>query len=165
MKKLFGIIVGSLTLSLCSSLAQAADMQMGVVDVSQLFNSSSYVQKANKELQNDVKKMESDLKDEQQKLQGMINRYQKSKNADLLDQIKEAQANLTKVTQNYQQKVQTEQNSGMKKFSDFVRKAVTKVAQEKHLGTVLNSTSVVYTDNVQLIDITKEVAAEMAKGQ
>ena len=64
-----------------------------------------------------------------------------------------------------QQKVQAEQNSGMQKFSEYVRKAVAKVAKDKNLATVLNSNSVVFTDNVQLVDITKDVAAEMTKEQ
>lgn len=167
MKQMLRIIALPFVMLLLSHQAIAADEHMvGIVNVTDLFNSSSFVQKANKELQDNAKKMDETLKKAQAKLQGQINEYQTMKNAnkkgDMAKKISDEQSRLSKMAQEYQQKVQEEQNKGMQEFTQLVRVAVEKVAKEKNIHHVLNSTSLIYTDT-SWVDVTKDVAAEMAK--
>ena len=139
---------------------------IGVVNVTELFNKSTYVQKANKKLQENAKKMDDNLKAAQAKLQKQINEYQNLDNANkkeaLAKKITDEQARLTKMAQEYQKRVQEEQAKGMEEFSQMVRTAVIKVAKEKNIKHVLNSTTIIYSEPTW-IDISKEVSAEMDK--
>lgn len=167
MKHMVRIMVLPFVMLLLSHQALAADeATVGIVNVTDLFNSSTFVQKANKDLQDNAKKMDESLKKDQAKLQQQINDYQAMKNAnkkgDMAKKISDEQSRLTKMAQDYQQKVQEEQNKGMQEFTRLVRTAVEKVAKEKNIHHVLNSSSLIYTDS-SWVDISKEVSAEMAK--
>ena len=167
MKQMLRIIALPFVMLLLSHQAVAADENtVGIVNVTDVFSNSAYVQKANKELQDNAKKMDEKLKSAQAKLQKQINDYQSMKNAnkkgDLAKKISDEQSRLTKMAQDFQQKVQEEQNKGMQEFTQLVRTAVEKVAKEKNIHHVLNSTALIYTDP-SWVDITKEVSAEMAK--
>lgn len=163
LKKLIGIFAITLCVSLFSSLSMAAtDIKIGYVNVGELYNKSAFVDKANKSLQDSVKKMEEQLQTERKKLQSLVTDYDKtagkSKREVLAKKITSGQTNLTKLTQQFQKKIQEEQNAGMQKFTALVQIAVEKVVKEKHINVVLNNTSIVYTDNSWL-DITQDVAA------
>lgn len=152
---------------LLSQQAWSADAGVvGFVNINELFNSSTYVKKANKELQDNVKKMDASIKKDQAALQDKINQYQsmkiESKKKALLKDITAEQARLAKQSQEYQAKVQQEQSKGMDKFSQLVRQATEKVAKAKDIHHVLNSNALVYTDEAW-VDLTKDVAAEMDK--
>ncbi len=168
MKTITRIFFINLAILLFSTTAMAADVgQIAIVNVTDLFNKSSYVQKANKELQKNLQKMEKQVQEQQKKVQTMASTYEnttnKSKRIELADNIKAEQVKLNTMTQDFQKKIQTEQNSGMQEFSSLVQTAVSKVANEKHITIVINSASIVYTDNKGWVDITKDVEAEMAK--
>lgn len=159
MKRIFA---GIIAIMLSSSI-MAAQEAIGYVDVVSLFNKSSYVAKANKELQDNVKKMEAKLEDAKSNLQGLINKYEKAapnKKTDLAKQVTEAQTELAKLNQSYQQKIQEEQNSGLQKFTSLVQNAVAKIAKQKSLNTVLNKNAILYTDGTWM-DITNDVSAAM----
>ena len=146
-----------------SSFLFAADDKIAIVNVNELFNKSSFVQKANKDLQANVKKMETQLQTEKDKLQKLLNDYEKAdaKNKkDLAKKITDEQTNIGTLTQQYQQKIQEQQNSGLQTFTRMVQVAVQKIAKEKHFNTVLNSNSVLYSDN-SWSDITKDVETAM----
>ncbi|MFA5960813.1 MAG: OmpH family outer membrane protein [Tatlockia sp.] len=163
MKKITGLILLNLIFALFSPTVLAAELKIGVVNVTDLFNKSTYVQKANKELQANVKKMESQLQEDKNNLQTLVNNYEKADPGDkksLAKQITSAQTELASKTQQYQQKIQEEQNTGMQKFTKLVQDAVQKIAQQKQLNSVLNSNAVLYTDN-SWIDITNDVAASL----
>lgn len=160
MIKIIGIL---LCLAFFSPMAMA-DGTIGFVDVVSLFNKSTFVAKANKELQENVKKMEAKLQAAKEDLQKMINDYENAptkKKSSLAKQITAAQASLAKMNQDYQQKVQEEQNSGLKTFTEMVQKAVAKIAKEKNINTVINNNAILYTDETW-VDITNDVSAAMA---
>lgn len=143
-----------------------ASIDVAIVNVTELFNNSAYVMKANKKLQDNVKQIETTLKDQQAKLQKEVSDYQKAKNADKKAELAKAitadQARLNELTKQSQASITTEQNKGMQEFTKLVQAAVQKIAKEKNIHTVLNNTSVIYSDNTW-VDITKDVEAEMAK--
>lgn len=143
-----------------------ASIDVAIVNVTELFNNSTYVMKANKKLQDDVKQIEATLKDQQTKLQKEVSDYQKAKNADKKAELAKAitadQARLNELTKQSQANITAEQNKGMQEFTKLVQAAVQKIAKEKNIHTVLNNTSVIYSDNTW-VDITKDVEAEMAK--
>ena len=63
MKTITRIFFINLAILLFSTTAMAADVgQIAIVNVTDLFNKSSYVQKANKELQKNLQKMEKQVK-------------------------------------------------------------------------------------------------------
>lgn len=167
MKTIIRIVSIPFMMFLLSQQAWSGDAGVvGFVNVTELFNSSTYVKKANKELQDNVKKMDVTIKKDQAALQEKINQYQamksEAKKKALLKDITAEQARLAKQTQEYQSKVQQEQSKGMDKFSQLVRSATAKVAKSKDIHHVLNSNALVYTDEAW-VDLTKEVAAEMDK--
>lgn len=137
--------------------------QMGYVDMTKLFNDSAFIQKANYKLQKHIIAVETELKAKQAQLKKVIQTYQKSKKVELLDEIKSKQDELTQQTQAYKTKIKEEQQEGLQKFSEIVHQAIEKVAKAKHLSAILNSNSVVFSDNSQLINITNDVVDEMGK--
>ena len=149
--------------SLCSA---ADDIQVAVVNVNELFNKSAFVQKANKILQENAKKMELKLKAEQDKLQKQIGDYQKMKNSAKKNQLAESitteQVTLSNMTKEYQSNISAEQNKGMQEFTQRVEVAVQKIAKDKKIHTVLNSSSIIFSDNTW-VDITKDVETLMNK--
>jgi Skp family chaperone for outer membrane proteins len=162
-------ILGSTAIALCatfSSVAMAADVKIGYVNVTEIYNKSGFVQKANKTLQENVKGMEDKLKVARNDLQTLITSYEKStsnsKKEALAKKIKAAQANLTSMSQDFQKKIQEQQGAGMQKFTALIEAAVAKVAKEKQINTVLNSTSIIYSDN-SWVDLTKDVDSAMQK--
>ena len=159
-----GMMVG--TGMLFSPLSLAAGTSIGIVNVTQLFNTSAYVRKANSDLQQQVKQMERDLQTEQKKLQDMVEKYNtmsakmtESKRA-LGTKVAAAQMKLKQDTEQFQQKIKDEQNAGMEKFNTQVREATTKVAKAKNLNGVISSAAIIYADD-SWVDITKDVEAAM----
>ena len=165
LKKRTGIISIIFFAALLSPLAlAAADLKIAYVNVTEIYNKSVFVEKANKTLQEHVKDMEAQLQRERKKLQSLINDFEKatvkSKKDALAKKITSGQSNLTSMTQQFQKKIQEQQNAGMQSFTDLVQTAVKKIVKDQHINVVVNSTSIVYTDS-SWIDITKDVDAEM----
>lgn len=165
MKKFLLVTLISACTALFASAALAADVVIGIVNVTQLFNDSPYVQKANKTLQDNAKDMEKKVQVQQKKIQSLVDQYNAIKTVTsardkLQKQILAEQTKLNQMTQDYQQKIRDEQNSGMQQFNTMVRLAVEKVAKEKHINTILPSSSILYTDNTW-IDLTKDVQNAM----
>ncbi|MDR3442641.1 MAG: OmpH family outer membrane protein [Legionella sp.] len=165
MKKILGTTAIALFTAF-SSVAMAADVKVGYVNVTEIYNKSVFVQKANKTLQENVKGMEDKLKVARSDLQTLITSYEKStsnsKKEALAKKIKAAQADLTTMSQDFQKKIQEQQGAGMQKFTALIEAAVAKVAKEKQVNTVLNSTSIIYSDN-SWVDLTKDVDSAMQK--
>lgn len=165
MKPITGIRLFVGFAALCASLTlAAADLKIAYVNVTEIYNKSGFVDKANQTLQQNVKTMEAKLQSERTALQALVSEYQKttttSKKEALSKKIATGQAHLTNITQQYQKDIQQQQNAGMQKFTSLVQTAVEKIVKEQHINIVVNSTSIVYTDN-SWIDITKDVAAAM----
>lgn len=143
-----------------------AAIKIAYVNVTDLYNKSTFVEKANKTLQENVKGMEEKLLDERKKLQTLITEFEKAtttaKKESLTKKISTGQTELTSMTQQFQRKIKEEQDTGMQKFSSLVQAAVEKVAKEQHINIVVNSSAVVFADNTW-IDITKDVANELQK--
>lgn len=168
MKTLTKIFTSTCVGLLFSSIALAAsnDSQYAFVNVTDLFNHSSFVQTANTELRKEIKSMEELLQRDQDKLKDNIKLYQDTTNAakkkELSKTIAAQQTTLATMTQQYQQKIQTMQNEGMQEFTKLVKVAVDKVAKSKNYRAVFNSAALIYTDEAW-IDISSDVASEMAK--
>ena len=168
MKKIIGIIAFitiSLMVSLFSSVTLAgSDTKIAVVNVSALYNKSKFVEQANKDLQAHVKTMEESLQAQKNKIQALVANYEKAttvpKKKALAKDVATEQTKLANLTQEYQKKIQEEQNSGLQKFTALVQTAVAKVAKDKQYNSVLNSSSLLYSDN-SWVDITNDVEAAM----
>lgn len=162
MKKILGIIL----LACCAPFALAADqLKIGVVNVTELYNNSSFIQNSSKALQEDIKGMEEKLQAQKAKIQALMASYEKTsddKKKTVAQAITAEQTQLNKMSQAYQKKIQEVQAEGLKKFTDLVKSTVNKIAKEKHLNAVLNSNSVVFSDD-SWVDITRDVDAAMPK--
>lgn len=162
MKKILGFIL----LVCCAPLVLAADqLKIGVVNVTELYSKSAFIQNTSKALQEDVKGMEEKLQAQKAKIQALMGSYEKTsddKKKSVAQEITAAQTQLNKMSQAYQKKIQEEQAAGLKKFTDLVKSTVDKIAKEKQLNAVLNSNSVVFADS-SWIDITNDVEAAMPK--
>lgn len=138
---------------------------IGIVNITDLFSQSKFVQNANKKLQDNVKKMENQVQAEQKKLQNLVNQYENpktlaSKKTTLQKEITEKQKKVTKMIEEDQQKIRNEQNVGMQSYSKLVQETTAKIAKEKHLTAVLSSAAIVYADPTW-IDVTQDVAKAM----
>lgn len=164
MKNILGVITFItiyIMVALFSSLALAAnDVKIAVVNVSVLYNKSKFVEQANKDLQAHAKTMEETLQVQKNKIQAIVSNYEKetsvAKKKSLAKDLATEQSKLANLTQEYQKKIQEEQNSGLQKFTSLVQTAVAKIAKEKHINSVLNSSSILYSDNTW-VDITNDV--------
>lgn len=163
MNKFFSVLTISLLGMIFTSASFALEpSKVGIVNITQLFNNSAYVKKANTDLQKKVKQMEGDLQAQQKKLQGMVEEYNKASGNKKTQETKilAAQKKLKEDTEQFQQKIKAEQDAGMEKFSIQVRDAAAKVAKEKNLNGVLSSAAIVFAD-ASWVDITTEVQAAM----
>ncbi|MFI4918571.1 MAG: OmpH family outer membrane protein [Legionellales bacterium] len=159
MKKTIGIITLGLFTMLFSPIMTAAEVKYGYVNVTDIFNKSTFVQQANKSLQSNVKSMEEKLQTQKDALQGLVNNYEKttgSKKEALAKKIKLEQANLTTMTLDFQKKIKAEQDAGVQKFNILAEAAIAKIAKEKNINAVVNSSALLYVDTTW-VDLTKEV--------
>lgn len=164
MKKTLGLLLVLFSV-LFTQHVFAQPAKVGIVNINQLFSESPYVQKANEQLQSNVKNMEVKVQEQQKKVQDLAAQYEKAseKNkGDLRSKIQQEQEKLNQMTQDYQQQIREEQNVGMQKFSDQVRAAVQEVAKKRGLNAVLANTAVIFNDNTW-VDITGEVAEILKK--
>lgn len=164
MKRVLGITTG-LFIFLLAQFAFAQPAKIGVVNVNQLFNDSPFVQKANEQLQANVKDMETKMQEQQKKVQDLALDYEKASEKNkpaLRNKIQDEQAKLNQLTQDYQQQIRDEQNKGMQQFSEQVRVAVEQVAKKRQLNAVLSNTAIIFNDNT-LVDVTAEVSDILKK--
>lgn len=160
MKKILALLIWTL----CTPVL-ADGLKIGVVNLSELYNKSVFIQKTSDALQKEVQGMEEKLQAQKTKVQNLIATYEKTPNDKkkaVAQQITTEQTKLNDMSQNYQKKIHADQTAGMQKFTDLVKTSVEKIAKEKHLNAVFNTSSVIYTDN-SWVDITHEVDAAMPK--
>lgn len=145
--------------------ASAEGAQIGIVNVTQIFNQSAFVQNANKKLQDNVTKMEAQVQAQQKKIQSLASQYEAIKGSNpqkaaLQKQIVDEQTKLTKMADEFQQQIKKEQSAGMQDYTKLLQSTTAKVAKDKHLTGVLSSNAVIYADP-SWIDITSDVARAM----
>lgn len=145
--------------------ASAESNPIGIINVTQLFNQSAFVQNTNKKLQESVQNMEAQIQAQQKKIQTLASQYEAIKEtnaqkAALQKQIVEEQTKLSKMADDFQQKIKNEQNAGMQNYTKLLQTTTAKVAKDKHLTGVLSSAAVIYADP-SWVDITAEVARAM----
>lgn len=163
MKKIIGIVAVGLSAMLFSPIITANEVKFGYVNVTDVFNKSTFVQKANKSLQDHVKSMETQLQVKKDALQSLVNNYEKaagSKKTVIAKKIKTEQDNLNSMTVDFQTKIKEEQGTGLQKFNNLVETAIAKIAKEKNINAVVNSSVLLYVDP-SWVDLTKEVEAAM----
>lgn len=165
--KIFSTAVGSLTIFASQLSFAAGENHIGIINITQAFNESKFVQGANKKLQSNVKEMESKVQEQQKKLQGLVAQYEKIKatspaKTKLQEEIIAEQKKLNTMTQDFQNKIREEQNTGMQEFTKQIQAAAVQVAKDKKLNAILSSAAVIYMDETW-VDVTKDVEAAMQK--
>jgi Skp family chaperone for outer membrane proteins len=168
-----GMLCFSITSSAISfgsgKVENKTEFGIAIVNVNEVFSNSSFVKKANTELQNDFQIMQKNISDARNKLQTLSKDYNNAKNdkkipdakkATMLKNLELQQEKLNDLAKVSQTKIQDQQNAGMNKFNDLLKVAITSIAKQKNIHTVLNSASVLYTDDTWL-DITKDVEQAM----
>lgn len=154
------ILAASITL-LGAQIAFADAAQIGIVNVAQLFNQSKFIQSANQKMQDEVKRMETQIQAQQKKIQTLASQYEAMKMVDpnkskLQQQIMAEQGKLSKMGEDFQQKLRTEQTAKMQDYTKLIQTAAEKVAKEKHLSGVLSNSAVVFAGPAW-VDITSDV--------
>ena len=128
-----------------------AATQIGFVNVSQVFNHSSFVNDANKQLQADISQMNTQLEQQRNKLRQLIEQYHAAKSKDakknLESPLKTEEMVLKNLTSSFQKKVQQDEVSGKQHFDALLRKATERVAKTKHINAIITEQSVLYSDN------------------
>lgn len=163
MKTLYAT-VASISL-LASQIVLAQDVHVGVVNITEAFNNSKFVQTANQKLQTNVKEMEKKVQDQQKKLQNLVNQYEGMKTSSaaktkLQNDIVSEQKKLNQMTQDFQNKIREEQNTGMQEFTKQVQTAAIQVAKDKKLNAILSSAAIIYMDETW-VDVTKDIQTAM----
>lgn len=162
MKKLTIATLSALSLALATGSAVAASMQVGVVNVKQIFNSSPRVASQKQKLTSEFRGKQQQLKKSQQDLQKMIAKYKR--NASVMNaaqkqqmqtQIAAQQAKVVQMSRQFQMQAMQAQEHAMKGFATKLQGAVSTVAKKHDLQLVLPKNAVIYSAGT--LDITKQV--------
>ena len=163
--KVIATTVASLTLLASQITFAATKSHIGIINITQAFNESKFVQNENKKLQTTVKEMEHKVQSQQKKLQSLVAQYEKLKTTspaknNLQEEIIAEQKKLNTMTQEFQNKIRDEQNTGMQEFTKQIQAAAVQVARDKKLNAILSSAAVIYMDETW-VDITKDAEKVM----
>lgn len=158
-------------IALCLSLffvwsASAMAESIGIVNMRQIFQSSSQIKSINAKLnkkfspqRDKIVTMGKNLQADVKKLQRNKSIMSKSKLKKLKDKIKKEQQQLRLAQAKFQQTLYSEQNKAMSGFMAKMNKVVKKIAEKRKLDLVLPKNSVLYAK--QSMDITSEVKARL----
>lgn len=169
MKKLLTVITAALLIGGTSAwAADAASLNIAVVNVQQLFQQSPRIAELNKKLQSQFKPRQDKLAAAQKDLQAEVDQYKKDsatmsqKDKDALQKkIESDQANLSKDANTFQQDLSKEQNKIMKGVLSELNGIIASIAKKNSYSMVLDSQAVIYSTETS--DITKQVSSEFDK--
>lgn len=151
---------------LCGFSTFAADMKIGVIDLHQIVAQASEVKKIKQDLEKKFKPRQSKLMAEQKSVRENIDKLKRDSSVmsqgqkkSLQDKIIQAQAELERSGQAYQQELNEAQNQAMQAFFEKVKKTVDSVAKSEKYSLVMQKESVPYV--AAQYDITKKILSKL----
>lgn len=162
MRKLL-VVLSALAFSLFALTSYAAAaMNVGVVDLQDIFHNSPKVEAASQTLQKEFLPDQQKIQAEQQKLQKLSTQLKRDASimkdkdkAALQNQIQAEQQKVMQMSQDYQQKAFAAQQKTMQDIISHIQNVVKKIAQSKGLTIVFDKAATVYADSS--LDITQDV--------
>jgi len=168
--KKIGILLGAVILAVGMGACQAADsskdqVKVAVVNVQQVLQQSPRVAELSKKLEDQFKKRQAKIGDEQKALQSEMEKFKKESptmsskvKSSMEKKISDDRATLVKKVVAYQQDLQKEQNKVMQGVLADLNSVVSQIAKGKY-NLVLEGQAVIYGGE----DITSEVAKKFDK--
>lgn len=163
MKKVLMLAGASVASFICSS---ALAMNMGVVDMQEIFSSSHGISQIQAKLQsqfsgkrNKMVKMMKSLQSEQKSLDKNRAVWSKSKIDQAESKLKSDQTKFQMAQATYQKEVMSAQQEAMKNFIDKIKTAAQKTAKDDKLDMVFVSNSVLYAKDAK--DVTSSVMGNL----
>jgi len=171
--KKIGIFVGAMMLAVSMGACQAADSSTGqikvaVVNVQQILQQSPKIADLSKKLEDQFKKRQTKIGEEQKSLQDSLDKFKKDSStmsASAKDstekKLSTERAALVKKVVSYQQDLQKEQTKIMQGVLKDINGIVSKIAKKNSYSLVLDAQAVVFAADGN--DITSDVAKEFNK--
>lgn len=148
--------------------AQAAEIKIGVVDMSTLLQKSPQGQNASQEMAKKFDSRKKDLVSEQDKIKNMQDQLSKNGAVMTASQLQDSQSQLDEMQRDFSRKqsdyvddVNTERNNVLSRLQQEVIKAVQEFAQTQKYNLIIPGDSIFYKDNT--VDVTDQVLAQMQK--
>ena len=160
-KILLGLVAASMLLG--ATVASAASLKIGVIDLPQILQQSPQVTAINKNLQSEFAKQQQQIVTAQKNLQkeaGQLSPTATTKlsSADktkLEQKIQSDQKALQQMVATFQENVSKAQTQAMDKFMQEVDATVKSIAQKQNLDMVVLKPALIYSANT--VDITQQV--------
>ena len=147
--------------------AHAADLKIGVVDMSSLLQKSPQAQSASQEMAKKFDSRKKDLVSEQDKIKNLQDTLSKNGAVMSASQLQDSQAQLDELQRDFSRKqsdymddVNMERNAALSRLQQQVLKAVQEFAQAQKYNLIVGD-GVFYKDNT--VDVTDQVLAQMQK--
>ena len=147
--------------------AHAADLKIGVVDMSSLLQKSPQAQSASQEMAKKFDSRKKDLVSEQDKIKNLQDTLNKNGAVMSASQLQDSQAQLDELQRDFSRKqsdymddVNMERNAALSRLQQQVLKAVQEFAQAQKYNLIVGD-GVFYKDNT--VDVTDQVLAQMQK--
>jgi outer membrane protein len=147
-------------------VAQA--QQAGYITEQAVLSQMPEMQKAQKQLQQQVQSERQQLQQKQQQLRQRMQKFQNESNMLSEQTRKERRSQLQKQQQQLQQQMQKlrqqiaqQERELLRPVIDKYRGAVEAVAQERGLDFVITEQALVYTDDAEMADVTQAVASRL----
>jgi outer membrane protein len=160
--------LGLLGLGLLMASAAPAQVKVGIVNLQRAVLESAEIKKASaamelkyKPRQTDAQKIEKELQDIQNQLQAGAGKLSPAAEADLTSRGQRRQRELQRMSEDLQNDVDRERNEILGKSSQQMQGVVRKLAEDKGLDLVVDSTTTLYFKGT--MDITTEAIAAYDK--
>ena len=158
-------VAGFAVLSVCAVHGQTKvavlNSQTALLDTADMKKTQAVMEAKYKPRQEAIAKLQKEVESIQQQLQTMGDKLTAQAQNDLTVQGQRKQRDLQRLTEDLQADVDRERNDILTKSGDRMQKAVAKLAEEKGLDVVIDSSNTVYFKPV--LDITKEATAAYDK--
>lgn len=158
MKNLKTLVLSFMVLALCSSAAMAADLKMGYVDLSRLFDEYYKTKEYDKVLEEKHGGYESTVKakiEEIQEKQGKLALMKEDQKAALEEEIKKMTQDLQMFDRQEKTTLTTERNEKIREILLEIEKVVSTYAEKEKYSVILNDRVLIY--GAPVLDITESV--------
>ena len=153
------ILLAACFLLLTASVAQAAEMKIGVVNIQQVMESTQTFKQLSAQMKAKIEPKQKEIEKEKNRIEAMA----KALNANSPDSKKQefikAQEAFSKKGNDFLEYAQKEDMAMRTKIEGYFIEASKNVAQKKGLNIVLDLQGVMYYENS--MDVTKDVATEL----
>ena len=167
MKKIL-LFISALAMLASVSMASAANLKVGVLDVQKVMQQIPQVTAVQKKLKKQFATQEKQITTAQKQLRADLTKFNKNrsvmKDSDkkaLQKKIMSEQDALRGLQINFQQQVMAAQKKAMQSILNDVETAVNSIAKAKDLDLVLTKASIAYNDDS--MDITDQVVKKLKK--